>query len=351
MTAPATPPDWDAIARYLAGESSAEEAAAVRGWLEANPMDRELVERLNASVVMEAEAADVNVEAALARVHQRMNERSEPERPRLEVLRGNPAPRSKDAKHRGWYFVGLAAAAAVVIAVVMKRPHPDVSAPPTVQTYATGIGRTHQVILSDGSRITLGPQSRLTVPSTFANARVVELTGDAYFDVRHDASRPFTVHTASAVIEDIGTTFTVESDAGATTSVSVVTGSVRLRAGDSASGAGVVLAAGDRGSLDASGTAHVERNAVTDADTAWVSGRLAFRDATLGRVAAEIERWYGVKVRVADSSILSQHVTTSFEGENADRALQILGLTIGAKIERRGDSAIVSPNHGPAASR
>jgi len=345
MTAPATPPDWDAIARYLAGESSAEEAAAVRGWLEANPMDRELVDRLNAAVVMEAAAADVDVEAALARVHQRMNEQ---ERPRLEVVRGNPAPRSK---HRGWYVVGLAAAAAVVIAVVVKRPRPDVSAPPTVQTFATGVGKMHQVILADGSRITLGPQSRLVVPSTFAKARVVELTGDAYFDVRHDAARPFTVHTASAVIEDIGTTFTVESDADALTSVSVVSGSVRLRAGESKPDAGVVLAAGDRGSLDASGTPRVERNALTDADTAWVSGRLAFRDATLGRVAAEIERWYGVKVRVADSTMLSQHVTTSFEGENADRALQILGLTIGAKIERRGDSAIVSPNHGPATSR
>jgi len=345
MTAPATPPDWDAIARYLAGESSAEEAAAVRGWLEANPMDRELVDRLNAAVVMEAAAADVDVEAALARVHQRM---SEQECPRLEVVRGNPAPRSK---HRGWYVVGLAAAAAVVIAVVVKRPRPDVSAPPTVQTFATGVGKMHQVILADGSRITLGPQSRLVVPSTFAKARVVELTGDAYFDVRHDAARPFTVHTASAVIEDIGTTFTIESDNGVVASVAVVSGNVRLRAAGAAPTSGVVLGAGDRGTIDDAGVAHADEHALRDEDLAWTMGRLVFRDAPLARVAGEVRRWYGITLRVADSSLAGRHVTASFNGEPVDQVLEVIGLTLGARVERQGDTAVLRAGAGSASNR
>ena len=86
-------------------------------------------------------------------------------------------------------------------------------------------------MLADGSRVILGPDSRLTVPADFGStARAVELKGDGYFDVRHDAAKPFTVRVANALVEDVGTTFTVESDAGDTTSVSVLSGSVRLRA-------------------------------------------------------------------------------------------------------------------------
>ena len=207
------------------------------------------------------------------------------------------------------------------------------------------------MLLADGSRVILGPQSTLEVPGTFgAGERTVTLTGDAYFDVRHDASRPFRVHAGSAVIEDIGTTFTIESDAAAMATVSVVSGSVRLsRAG--APAAGVVLAAGDRGALSTAGDAQVERNVVRPEDTEWISGRLSFRDAPLSRVAAEMERWYGVKLRVTDSAMLDRKITTSFEGESVDKALQILELTIGAKVTRAGDSVLISGPRGSRPSR
>ena len=77
-------------------------------------------------------------------------------------------------------------------------------------------------MLADGSRVVLGPDSRLTVPADFGSgARAVELEGDGYFDVRHDAAKPFAVRVGQALVEDVGTTFRVESDDGNATSVSV----------------------------------------------------------------------------------------------------------------------------------
>src|SRR3954468_11231721 len=73
-------PDWEAIARYLAGESHPEEASVVEQWLEAHPRDRELVERLDVEATFEP--ADVDVEAALTRVHARMAA-GETSRPRV----------------------------------------------------------------------------------------------------------------------------------------------------------------------------------------------------------------------------------------------------------------------------
>lgn len=339
MTAPATPPDWDDIARYLAGESSASEAAVVRSWLEANPGDRDLVQRLD--TVAKIEPFDLDVEAALEQVWQRAASR---ERPALRVERGGaPAVAKSPRKAAIGTMAAIAAAAVAAFVVTQSRTH----APPILNVagkqYVTGVGRTDSVVLADGSRVILGPQSTLDVPGTFgASERIVTLTGDAYFDVHHDASKPFSVRAGSAVIQDIGTTFTIESDNGSVATVSVIAGSVRLSRKSSGPASGVVLGAGDRGSLDATGDARVERNVVRPEDTQWISGRLAFRDAPLSRIAAEIDRWYGVKLRVADSAMMDRKVTTSFEGESVDKALQILELTLGAKITRTGDSAVIS---------
>src|SRR3954468_13479264 len=346
MTAPATPPDWDAIARFLAGESDAGEAASVRAWLEANPQDRALVERLDVATNFDA-AGDVDVEAALVRVHQKI---AAPQRPSLKLERGG-APATHN-RRRGTIAVVAAIAAAAAAVFVLTRGH-DVTQEPARATkhFAAGVGKTDSVLLADGSRVILGPQSTLEVPGTFgAGDRTVTLTGDAYFDVRHDASKPFRVHAGSAVIEDVGTTFTIESDAAAMATVSVVSGTVRLSRAN-ATAPGVVLAAGDRGALGEAGDAQVERNVVRPEDTEWISGRLSFRDAPLARVAAEMERWDGVKVRIADSAMVGRRITTSFEGESVDKALEILELTTGARITRGGDSVIISSPRGSQAAR
>jgi transmembrane sensor len=351
MTGPATPPDWDAIARYLAGESSASEAAVVRSWLEANPQDRELVHRLDAAATLDT-PADVDVEAALGRAHRKL---AAAERPSLRLERGGAGGAAKPTRSRVRSIIAvatIAVAAGVAFAVVQNRTVSREPAGASTKHYVAGTGKTDSVLLGDGSRVILGPQSTLEVPGTFgAGERTVKLTGDAYFDVRHDASKPFSVRAGSAVIQDIGTTFTIESDGGDVATVSVVEGSVSLNRADAASTAGVVLAAGDRGSLGAAGDARVERNVVRPEDTAWISGRLAFRDAPLSRVAAEVERWYGVTLVVADSSLLERRVTTSFEGESADKVLQILELTLGAQITRTGDTAVVSSPRGSRTSR
>src|SRR5947209_4578795 len=129
MTGPATPasPDWDSIARYLSGESNADEAAIVRAWLDANPADRELLERLNASTAADASAApadvgvDIDVEAALARVHQRMQE---PARPTLTVERGTNSARRTRRLAFATSLTAAAAAAAATFAILTVRSKP-----------------------------------------------------------------------------------------------------------------------------------------------------------------------------------------------------------------------------------
>jgi len=180
-------PDWEAIARYLAGESQPEEASIIEQWLEAHPRDRDLVERLDAEATIEP--ADVDVEAALASVHARMAG-ADTSRPRVLSM-----PPARRPLWQPLTVIGLLAAAAVVGVIVTRqtRTAPDQGAQATLaRTYTTGVGQRDSVRLADGSRVVLGPDSRLTVPADYGTgSRSVELRGDGYFDVVHDAAKPF----------------------------------------------------------------------------------------------------------------------------------------------------------------
>jgi transmembrane sensor len=334
--APDPVPDWDTLARYVAREGSADEMSHVAQWLEANPAERALLGRLS-DVTAPGTPTDIDVEAALAKVHAQMG----------EVRQAPPLSVSRSSTRRRWQPMaigGLLAAAAVVgILVVTRRAEAPGTPRTAAQTFATSVGKRDSITLADGSLVLLGADSRLTVPAGFAaGSRTVELRGDAYFDVRHDAAHPFAVQVGSAVIQDVGTTFTVESDDANATVVTVVSGSVRLRGVNAAADAGVILSAGQRGSIDEAGRTTTERATAADDDVAWTTGKLVFRDASFTRVAAEVYRWYGVRLHVGDASLMSQHIsTTLFTNQPVDEVLHVIELSLGVRIERQGDSAIV----------
>ena len=338
-------PDWDAVARYLAGESSADEASRVRRWLEAHPADRYLVDQLNASADT-AVRDGVDVEAALQRVHAQMHD----ERSSSFHLLFEPSGAARWSP-RLVAAVTMAIAAGIVAAVVMlNRPSATSSPTGNARVYATATGKRDSVRLADGSRVILGPESRLTVPADFGRStRAVSLDGDAYFDVQHDATKPFSVRVANALIEDVGTTFTVETDPGDTTTVSVMSGVVRLRPSAEPSATGATLSAGDRGTLTSDGRVHAQQHVVVAADFAWTTGKLVFRDASLVRVAGELRRWYGLRLGIADSSLVRRTVNTTFMAdEPVDSVLNILSLMLGARVERAGrsDSATIHLDRG-----
>jgi len=344
---PASPPDWDAIARYLSGESNPDEAVVVRRWLDAHPADAELIEALQRTVTTPEPLAnaDVDVDAALRSVHARMAERTPPRLHLAPVRRRWPVPLTVAA-------TALAAAVVFMIAraITGGAPGADHSAAARhANTVATGVGQIDSLFLVDGTRIVLGPASRLTVASDYAtHARAVSLDGQALFVVRHEASRPFVVRAGEATIEDIGTSFAVSSEQGGATDVSVLAGRVRL-ASTASAGNSAELGAGDRGVVMPAGDVHAFPNTVAPDDTAWTSGRLVFHDAALSNVIAAIRRTYGVDVHVADTSLLGRHVTATFSGESADKVLEIIGLALGARVVRSGDSAMVYSARAPAA--
>jgi transmembrane sensor len=331
------PVDWEVLARFMAGESPADEADAVRAWLAENPARHDVLRALDRTLAPVAAApAGLDVEAALRRAHARMDAPETPVIPFRAPARTAPAPRR--AMPAPW----LRAAAAVVLLLGVWFAWQAVRGGGSAMTaYSTGVGQRDSLRLPDGTTVILGPASRLTLEGGYGKkTREVNLQGEALFDVPHDDARPFTVHAGGAWVRDIGTTFSVESDAAAGVRVVVTSGAVALRATEKAGEDELVLRRGDRGTL-AAGKMTAERAAATPDDLAWTRGRLVFRDAPLDQVAADLRRWYGIELRAGDATVSQRRLTAAFDDEPSADVLRVIGLALGADVAMRGDTAVL----------
>jgi transmembrane sensor len=365
------PIDWEALARYLAGESSPAEVEQVRAWLAAHPSDAALLESLDGHLdrlaAPDTTAPGPDVEAALREVNARRDGAKvlplrDGRAPVASPLRGTRfiAPRTPPgerpvAEGSAWRGPALRAAALVAIvaggyAAVRALDREEGTTPPATVAatmLATATGERDSVRLGDGTLVVLGPESRLEVAAGFGDdRRDVTLVGDGYFEVQHDDARPFTVHAAGASVRDIGTVFTVRARGDAPVTVIVTRGAVLLRAADRGKAEGVVLHERDRGTLAPGGSPHVERGVATEPDLAWRSGRLAFREATMADVREEFRRWYGVELQLVDSALASRRFTGDLGTASVERALDVLRIALGVDMERDGRTVRVRTGMG-----
>ena len=321
-------PDDALLARYLAHECTPAEAAAVRQWIAADPDRIRAVERLRATFDAAPpphERPDVDAMWAHVRSH-----------------RGAPVA---SARRRPFPVTLIAAAAVLIVAILLDRVLTRTAATHgAVREVATATGQRATIDLADGSRVILGPRSRISTPEHFGDGpRDVTLVGEAYFEVQHDSSHPFRVHAAGGVAEDIGTRFVVRAYAGEPAlRVVVAAGRVRVaRAG----AAPVALGGGQLATLDASGVAAV--HAVdTAAYVAFSDGRLVFDGTPLDEVMAELGRWYDLDVRLTVPEYADRHISASFTGLAEDDVLGAVAAAAGLRYTRQGRTVTFSRARG-----
>ena len=325
------PIDWTLLDRYLAGEASPEDAARVERWLAASPERRAMVRALRGDGAAQDGRTDEAWESLSARIA--ASGPGEARRPVPAWAGRRSAPQLR-----------AAAVAALVVggAGIWRLAAP--SREPMVAE-VTAAGATRSLRLDDGTRVTLGPASRLEHPRRFrGNAREVVLEGEAFFEVAHDASRPFTVRSGGALTRVLGTRFDVRAYRGEPVRVAVESGRVRLRSAAAGSDTGVVLVHGDLG-LAAPGSPAARQSGVDPARyTGWREGRLEFDRAELAEVARELERWYGVQVRVADPTLARRHLTLALPRAPLDEVLGAITLSLGARWSRTGNTVLIIPS-------
>ncbi len=153
----------------------------------------------------------------------------------------------------------------------------------------------YHIVLSDGTKVWLNAFSLLKFPSQFiGDERLVELTGEAYFEVSPDKKKPFKVKSQGQIIEVLGTHFNVSAYTGERTATTLVEG--RVRVSDFAGTGSVVLKPHQQSVLAANSTKIHIADVDTESALAWKNGYFIFDDEGLESIMKKIERWYDVEV-------------------------------------------------------
>lgn len=339
--------------RYLAGSASDTERRVVEAWRDESALHGALIE-IARSGRRDGQLVAVDVERALQRLWQGERGAEDAARRGAEVVGGRARrhgtvsggrfsgvhPRMLGGGIaglgsqllRGRLVLGaltLVCAFVVSWAVSEARRQPHASETEVAHTAATQAGQCATVRLADGSRVMLAPRTTITIPADFGvKARLVSITGEAYFVVATDNRTPFVVRAGNTRTDVLGTAFVVRRYANDSyTQVAVTAGRVSVAAvtgrGAAIHRPTVVLAAGMVGQVtDSTATASTATD--MDEQVGWTDGRLVFHNTPVPRALATIERWYGYQFQLADSGLVVGKLTVVFDPNNAADMLRTL---------------------------
>ena len=228
------------------------------------------------------------------------------------------------------YSVTKAKDGKLIYKVVQGASGKDIVSTLEYNTLSTPKGGIYQLKLSDGTLVVLNSGSSIRFPATFANLaeRKVELNGEAYFEIMHNARQPFKVISAGQVVEDIGTAFNINSyvdEPG--TKTTLIEGSASVNA--------TVLAAGQQAVLT-KGNLQIKHADIQEV-LAWKEGNFLFNGEKIESVMRKIAYWYNV-----DVVYLGKKPTADFRGKvsrsrKISAVLELLELTgsVHFKVEGR----------------
>ena len=160
---------------------------------------------------------------------------------------------------------------------------------------STPRGGQYQVNLPDGTRVWLNAASSLKYPYSFkTNERLVELNGEAYFEVSKDKRRPFRVKTGKQTVEVLGTHFNINAYSDeAAVKTTLLEGAVRV----STASAKVDIQPGEQSQfLNGSSILSVDKNVDVDRVMAWKNDVFSFDNDDLKAVMRQIARWYDLDI-------------------------------------------------------
>ncbi|HEX8018672.1 FecR family protein [Mucilaginibacter sp.] len=225
-------------------------------------------------------------------------------------------------------------------------------------SFSSPLGKKKSITLTDGTTIILNGGSKLTVAGSYnISRRDVILEGEGYFDVVHNAQKPFIVHTAKINIKDIGTIFNVKAyPSDKTTEASLIKGAVEITLNNKAKSKillnpnNKLVLLNNEGANITAGTAKVQapfvvRNITKNTDgnsvveTDWTQNKLTFFNQPFDEIAVQMERWYGVKINIINPDVKSYHFTATFDHEDITQVLEALKLSGNFKY-RKEDNII-----------
>lgn len=332
---------WGLLTHYLSNESTEGEKAKVEAWVGDNPEYNALVDRFRQSwensknpirppldVAAIKQLVVSKVAATIQPVHQ-----ANPEKGVSKPLFSGQTFQSDAKKYgllsglkvRQWAgYSAIAAASMVIIALAAMKYVPGGASVQKLQGYATAAGQRATVTLRDGSTVTLGPATTISV-----TGRHIELSGEALFTVSHKDGSPFTVKTGSVVTRVLGTTFAIRKyEDDELVRVAVAEGRVAVD--------DVVLSNGDLAL--AGSTVKVQHDSELVSNLlSFAQGHLVINGQSLSSIEHQVERWLNVEVKI-DAGVTTKPFSTTITTQSSSEVLRELATLTNSSYTISGRS-------------
>lgn len=290
----------DLLQRYLRGEVSDEERRRFMQWLEEDPSHQ-------AEFRTRRKLYDILL-------WQSPEKETSVRRLRLPSLR-----------KVAWELLKVAAVVALVLGGVRYFSRPSVEQPSRMQSVYVPAGQRVELTLADGTSVWLNARSTLRFPERFTGGkRVVELDGEGFFAVEHDATTPFVVETPHYDVQVLGTEFNVKAYGESPLfETALLRGSVEISAPDK----GEALRLKPDEMATAAGGA-LQVHAITDHNYfKWREGLFCFENETVEHLIEKLQLYYDVRIRVENRSLLQYPYSGKFRiKDGVEHVLRVLQL-------------------------
>ena len=199
-----------------------------------------------------------------------------------------------------------------------------------MQSYATARGQLESVALADGSRLTLNTATRLRASVSTRQREVWLEQGEVFFDIAHDASRPFVIHAGLQQVTVLGTKFSLQRD-GDRLRVTVLEGRVQVQAGQ---GRPAILVRDDTAMAEASNVlvSRRSRQQVTAA-VGWLQGKVVFDQVNLAEAASQFNRYNRKQLVFDDAGAARIRIGGVFDANNVEAFARLLRDSLGLKVQ------------------
>jgi len=323
------------LSRYLSGELSPEEEKDFLGLIERDAslkVQLEEYRKLWESVGSVSEDVSYDLDAEWSSLQSR-----------LPGFTGSPETRAP-GKVRSLLYYTYRIAAVLVVGLVLSLSW----------YYVTRIAGTEkmvardepvEVMLDDGTQILVNRNSTIRFNKNFRSAeRRVFLSGEAWFDVARDTTRPFIIEAGDALVEVLGTSFNVNAyKESPVVEITVESGLVALSAKENQEDL-IVMKAGSGGTYHKSQKELTLLASSNPNNISWKTRELYFDGSSLGEVLSLLRRVYGAKLVIMDPELESCTITVTFKDQSLDAVLKVLEMTLDLEITRSGDEIRLSGN-------
>ena len=182
--------------------------------------------------------------------------------------------------------------------------------------------------MPDGSKVWLNAESTISYKIPFnTKSRDVQLTGEAFFEIKKDEQRPFHVESGKVKVTVLGTRFNYKAFSEDTMiEVVLAEGKVKLSSSGSPTEKEIILKPGERAVIN---KVTKQTNITTgniEKYVGWHEGKLIFDECPLPEVARRLERWFGIEVQVSDPKLSGCQISTTFRNESLHQILALLEL-------------------------